>query len=176
MRALNLQDPVRRDTADDGGANLRAPGVVDPGNRAEPELPRRDARGVRERDGRARAPICSTSCYDETAALFADLSWDITEQAHARVRRYGRKRTRTSARIRSATARRRRTSAKPFPWNDPTTACAIRSVTPRSTRRSWARRSSTRRTARVSVQYQFTDDLMAYVTLVERLRTRRRHR
>ena len=162
-------EPVRRDAADDGGADP-ARKLWNQVDRARSQLPRRHAGRILERDGRARAPICSTSRYDETEAVFADLSWDVTEKLTLG---FGMRTADGHApRHRPDPPRGERTATttnilEPFPWNDPD--YNLRDPFGYSAINTPLAGASEfdGTPARLSVQYQFTDDVMAYVTLAD---------
>ena len=115
--------------------------------------------------------------YDETEAVFADLSWDVTEKLTLGVgMRHARGQT---PRYRPDTARYRDDEhSRAFPWDDP--EYNLRDPFGYSAINTPLAGASNfdETPARLSVQYQFTDDLMTYVTVAERLRARaaRQHR
>ena len=97
----------------------------------------------------------------ESDAIFADLSWDITDQLTLAL---GVRKQEDSnlgqQRVRGVDI------AEPFPWNNPEYTLG--------NPHGYTRISSTRRassfedtTKRMSLQYQWTDDLMTYITLAD---------
>ena len=108
--------------------------------------------------------------YDETEAVFADLSWDITEKLTLGIG----VRTQTDTHLGTDQVRHGPTVLgtttnilEPFPWNnpdynlrDPFGYSAINTPLAGASEFDGT-------PARLSVQYQFTDDVMAYVTLAD---------
>ena len=108
--------------------------------------------------------------YDETEAVFADLSWDITEKLTLG---FG-MRTQTDTHLGTDQIRHGAGVAatttnilEPFPWNDPD--YNLRDPFGYSAINTPLAGASEfdGTPARLSVQYQFTDDVMAYVTLAD---------
>jgi outer membrane receptor protein involved in Fe transport len=104
--------------------------------------------------------------YDETQALFADLSWDVTEKLTLGIG----VRSQEDDHIGTDQIRHGTTSTnilEPFPWNDP--EYQLRDPFGYSGINNPLAGASTFEgtPARLSVQYQFKDDFMAYVTLAD---------
>jgi outer membrane receptor protein involved in Fe transport len=101
--------------------------------------------------------------YDETTAVFADLSWDITDKLTLGVG----VRSQEDEHIGTDQIRHGTTSTnilEPFPWNNP--EFTLRNPFGFSAVNQRVGASSyDKTTARVSAQYQFAPDLMGYVTL-----------
>jgi iron complex outermembrane recepter protein len=102
--------------------------------------------------------------YDETAAIFADLSWAITDELTLSVGA----RQQEDEHLGTDQVRHGATTSnilEPFPWNDPD--YQLRDPFGYSAINTPLAGPSKydKTTARVSVQYQFQDDLMGYVTL-----------
>ena len=174
--ALNRAEPVRRHAADDGRADPGARGAGIAGHRrSNPQLPRRDAGRILERawPGPNFDSLNITLRRDRSRIRGLELGHHgeahrsavgvRPQDGHAP--RHG------PGPPRASVLRPRPTSGAVPVERLQTTTCATRSAIRRSTpARGRVRIRRTRRRA-LSVQYQFTDDLMAYVTLVERLRS-----
>jgi outer membrane receptor protein involved in Fe transport len=104
--------------------------------------------------------------YDETEALFADLSWNVTDKLTLA---FG-LRSQEDTHLGTDQIRHGTTTSnirEPFPWNDPNYSLrdpfgytAINSPLVGASKFEGT-------PARLSVQYEFRDDLMAYITLAD---------
>jgi outer membrane receptor protein involved in Fe transport len=101
--------------------------------------------------------------YDETTAVFADLSWAITDKLTLGIGA----RQQEDEHIGTDQIRHGTTTTnilEPFPWNNPEYTLRDPFGHTAINQRVGASKYD-KTTARVSVQYQFADDLMGYVTL-----------